>query len=125
MDSPGDTGWNGDIAGALNRFLRWDANGIVDTIDRFEVPLRVLDGDGSGPPEPGYPSLGDRFDGELPVVVDVALRRIQAFRTRPGESVSWSWGEASGRASADARGQLRIPAVPLTHDWQTLTVTRG
>ncbi|MEM6290578.1 MAG: hypothetical protein AAGA54_04905 [Myxococcota bacterium] len=125
LATPGDTGWNGDIAGALNRFLRWDANGIVDTIDRFEVPLRVLDGDGTAPPAPGYPSRGDRFDGELPVVVDVSLRRVQAFRTRPGESVSWSYAETTGRTSADAQGRLRIPALPLTHEWQTLIVTRG
>ena len=37
------------IAGALNRFLRWDASATVDTLDRFAVPLHVHDGDGQAP----------------------------------------------------------------------------
>lgn len=121
---PGDTGWDGELAGALNRFLRWDAGGLVDTIDRFELPLRVLDGEGGDPPLPGYPTTGDRYDGPLPLAVDVSLRRVQAFRCRAGEEVDWQLGELGGQAIADEAGELTIPAVPLDTTWQTLVVTR-
>lgn len=120
----GDTGWNGEIAGALNRFLRWDATAIVDTLDRFAVPLHVHDGDGDAAPAAGYPSRGDRFDGELPVVVDVTPRRAQAFRLRPGELVAWRFGGQSGEASASATGELTIPGLELGLDWQLLELRR-
>jgi hypothetical protein len=121
---PGDTGWNGAVAGALNRFLRWDAAGIVDTVDRFSMPLRVHDGEGSAAPAPGYPTLGDRFDGELPVMVDVTPRRLQAFRLRPGERLRWSFGGAKGEVLVDAEGEVTIPDLELTLEWQTLELAR-
>jgi acetyl esterase/lipase len=121
---PGDTGWNGEIAGALNRFLRWDANGIVDEIDRFEVPLHGLDGEGGDPPQAGYPTTGDRFDGVWPIDVDVSLRRVQAFRCRPGEVVDWSFGDVGGEATADEHGEVTIEAVPVGPQWERLVVVR-
>lgn len=124
LEVPGDTGWDGDLAGAFNRFLRWDANAIVDTIERFEVPLRAIDGDGAPPPAKGYPTLGDRFDGDLPVTVDVSIRRVQAFGTRAGEVVRWSFGDVSGTATADDAGRLTIPSVPVSAKWQTLVIER-
>ena len=120
----GDTGWNGEIAGALNRFLRWDAVATVDTLERFALPLHVHDGDGKDPPKAGYPSQGDRFDGELPVVVDVTPRRLQAFRVQPGERVVWSFGQQRGEVTADATGSLRVPGLELALEWQTLELTR-
>lgn len=121
---PGDTGWNGEIAGVLNRFLRWDAGGLVDELDRFEVPLQGLDGEGGEPPQVGYPTTGDRYDGVWPIDVDVSLRRVQAFRCRPGEVVDWSFGDASGQAVADAQGELTIEGVPVGPEWETLVVLR-
>jgi hypothetical protein len=121
---PGDTGWNGEIAGALNRFLRWDATGMVDELERFEVPLRGLDGEGGEPPQVGYPTTGDRYDGVWPIDVDVSLRRVQAFRCRPGEAVDWSFGDASGEAIADEHGELTIEGVPVGPEWEPLVVTR-
>jgi hypothetical protein len=124
VDVPGDTGWNGEIAGTLNRFLRWDANRVVDTLDRFAIPLHVLDGEGADPPQAGYPSEGDRFDGELPVVVDVTPRRTQAFRARPGERVAWAFGAERGEVTADERGAVTIRGLALDLEWQTLELTR-
>jgi hypothetical protein len=121
---PGDTGWTGAIAGTMNRFLRWDATQIVDTLDRFAMPLRVLDGEGSDPPAPGYPSRGDRFDGELPVVVDVTPRRLQRFRVRPGERLRWRFGAVEGEVVADEQGEVTVPGLELTLVWQTLEVER-
>ncbi|RYE90582.1 MAG: hypothetical protein EOO75_09980 [Myxococcales bacterium] len=125
---PGDTGWNGQIAGAFNRFLRWDSAGIVDTVDAFTVRLRLAQGDGKAPPEPGYPtypSLGDRLDGDPPVSVDVTPRRVQAFRLRPGETVAWTYGAAAGTATANERGEVTIPQLPVTKDWTALQLTRS
>jgi len=121
---PGDTGWTGAVAGALNRFLRWDSTQIVDTLDQFAVPLHVHDGVGSDPPAAGYPSRGDRFDGELPVVVDVTPRRLQRFRLRPGERVRWRFGAAEGEVVADEEAQVTVPALALGLEWQTLELSR-
>jgi len=121
---PGDTGWTGAIAGAINRFLRWDATQIVDTVDRFAMPLRVHDGVGADPPAPGYPSRGDRFDGELPVVVDVTPRRLKRFRVRPGERLRWQFGGLTGEVVADELGEVTVPAIELTLAWQTLELVR-
>jgi hypothetical protein len=124
LEVPGDTGWNGEIAGALNRFLRWDATATVDTLDRFALPLHVHDGDGQDPPKAGYPSRGDRFDGELPVVVDVTPRRLQQFQVQPGERVTWSFGQQRGEVTADETGSLRIPGLELGLEWQVLEISR-
>ena len=121
----GDTGWDGDVAGGLNRFLRWDATQIVDTIDRLELPLRVIDGTGGPPPRPGYPTTGDKLDGTLPVVVDVTPRRVQAFRCRPGEQIRWQIGAQQGVVTADATGAITVPGVSLDTAWATLVLTRG
>lgn len=120
----GDTGWTGDIAGAFNRFLRWDAAQLVDTLDRFAVPLHVHDGDGSDPPKAGYPSKRDRFDGELPVVVDVTPRRTQAFRAYPGERVEWRYGEQRGEVQAGEDGSIRVEGLELDFEWRTLELVR-
>lgn len=121
---PGDTGWDGEIAGTLNRFLRWDAGGIVDSIDRFEVPLRAVDGEGGDPPQVGYPTTGDRYDGVWPIDVDVSLRRVQAFRCRPGEVVGWTFGDASGEGVADEHGELTVEGLPVGPEWVRLVVVR-
>ncbi len=122
---PGDTGWSGARAGALNRFLRWDATKIVDTAERLELPLRVLDADGKPPPKAGYPSLGNQLDAALPVTVDVTLRRTQRFTCLPGEQLAWSFAGASGTVAAAADGAVTIPRLKLTTTWATLIVTRA
>lgn len=124
FEVPGDTGWTGEIAGTLNRFLRWDATQVVDTLDRLAIPLHVHDGDGGDAPEAGYPSTGDRFDGELPVVVDVTPRRTQAFRARPQERIAWSFGQEHGEVTADATGAVTVRGLALELEWQTLELTR-
>jgi hypothetical protein len=125
LEVAGDTGWDGDLAGARNRGLRWDARHIVDTADRLEFPLRVLDGPGAPPPRPGYPTVGDKLDGALPVRVDVTPRRVQRFQCRPGELLAWEFGSQRGTVTADAAGAVTIPGVALTTAWQTLVVQRS
>lgn len=120
----GDTGWDGQIAGARNRSLRWDARQLKDTVDRFELPLRVLDGSGAAPPKSGYPTTKDKFDGTLPVIVDVTPRRVSGFVCRPGETVRYTFGSQSGTVKADSSGAVTVPKLKLTKSWQTLTLRR-
>jgi hypothetical protein len=121
----GDTGWDGEVAGVLNRGLRWDARAIVDTEVGFAIPLKVLDGQGGPPPRPGYPTLGDRLDGSLPVKVDVTPRRVQRFRCLPGEPIRWRFGAQQGVVSAGEDGSVTAPALELTTQWQTLSLSRA
>jgi hypothetical protein len=124
VGQPGDTGWSGAIAGALNRFLRWDSAGIADENDRFEIPLFVLNGTGQAPPYLGYPSRGDLFDKTFPVLVDVTLRRIRRFTCFPGELVQFAFDGQVGTVIAASDGALTIPKLPLTPTPRTLVLTR-
>ena len=82
------------------------------------------DGDGEPPPDEGYPTTGDRPDGPLPIVVDVTLRRVQAFRLLPGEQVTWSMGAQSGAVDADERGVVTIEGVEIGAEPEVLSVWR-
>lgn len=113
VGTAGDTGWTGDVAGVLGRSLRWESGGILDTLEEFAVPLFVLDGQGEDAPASGYPTVGDQLDGELPVLVDVTPRRLQAFQARPGEEIAWSFGDASGIVTADEVGAITVPQLAL------------
>jgi hypothetical protein len=124
VDTPGDCGWSGELAGALGRSLRWDAGSIVDTVDGFSIDLYALDGDGGDPPAEGYPTTGDKLDGALPVVVDVTPRRVQAFRALPGEPIDWTFGSQSGQVQASDDGSITVPALQLTTTTQTLALSR-
>jgi hypothetical protein len=121
---PGDTGWSGAVAGALNRFLRWDAAAIVDTSDQLEMPLGLASGAGSPPPREGYPTLGDRYDGPLPVRVDVTPRRVQSFRLRSCETVRWRFGDETGTARANIHGEVTIRRLGLTKTMTRLVLER-
>ncbi len=122
---PGDTGWTGDIAGAWNRYLRWNSRTIVDQWDRFEVSLRAVDGPpGPPPPVPAFSSVRDGLARSLPVRVDVTPRRTQAFRCRPGERIYWSFGGQEGEIFADETGAVTVSQLNLTSEYQRLVLKR-
>ena len=121
----GDTGWNGELAGARNRFLRWDAHAAIDSRERLELPLKVLAGDGASAPQSGYPSKGNKLDRALPFTVDVSLRRVQRFICLPGEALRWRYGSQSGSINADSAGAITIKELHITTSWQTLVVERS
>ncbi|MBK8010613.1 MAG: hypothetical protein IPK13_04645 [Deltaproteobacteria bacterium] len=125
VNIPGDTGWDGALAGTFNRHLRWDSRAIIDTTERLEIPLRVLDGEGSEAPAPGYPTIGDRLGQATPIFADVTLRRVQAFQTRPGESIHMSFGpEERVLTAASDTGELIVRGLALEPSWKTLILTR-
>ena len=121
---PGDTGWGGDLAGGLNRYLRWDSTGIVDRPERLEIPIRAVSGDGQPSPGPGYPPTGDRPEVPLPVSVDVTPRRIQSFHMLPGEPVRWTWGHRSGKVVADRDGTVTVRGLDVVEQWRVLVLER-
>lgn len=125
LDVAGDTGWSGAIAGAFNRFLRWDTNAIVETHDKLALPLRVVASSGDAAPKAGYPTKGDRYDGPLPIVADVSPRRLSSFRLKPGESVHFRFGEASGAVVADGDGTVTVPSLPITTTPTVLELERS
>jgi hypothetical protein len=109
----GDTGWGGDIAGAFNRFLRWDTTRTVDTRDKLSIPLFVVASPGTPAPQEGYPTKGDLFTGQLPIKVDVTPRRARGFQLLPGESVRWRFGTKSGVLTASADGSVTVPELEV------------
>ncbi|PTL80001.1 hypothetical protein DAT35_31800 [Vitiosangium sp. GDMCC 1.1324] len=105
---PGDTGWDGDVAGLLNRSLRWDSSHLVDTTGRFVMPLRAVLG----------PGVTDS------PVVDVTPRRVQRFLCLPGERIRWRFGKASGTVTAGSDGSVTVPRLHLGGDWTPLVLER-
>jgi len=120
----GDTGWDGDIAGAYNRFLRWDSSKIVDTIEKISIPLHVVDGTGKKAPRSGYPSTGNYVDKPLPIKADVTLRRIQQFQVQPGDILIWTFGKQQGEITVDSSGRITVPQLSFTKSWSTLQIRR-
>jgi hypothetical protein len=124
LEVAGDTGWKGDLAGAINRHLRWDASKGVDANDRIELPLRVFSGIGMDPPRAGYPTIDDRVAATLPIRVDVTVRRAQSFVPLPGQKLAWEFGAQKGEIIVSTDGSFKIPGLLLSTEWATLKVTR-
>ncbi len=120
----GDTGWSGDLAGSLNRFLRWDATAIVDTREKIEIPIRYVDGEGSPAPADGYPSIDDRYDGSAAPTVSVTPRRVRRFQCLPGESLAYRFGGVEGTVTANDDGSVTVPNLPVSTEWITLVIER-
>lgn len=120
----GDTGWTGAIAGAFNRFLRWDSSAIVDTPDRLVLPLALADGPGDPAPRTGYPTKGDRRANDAAVRVDVTPRRTRTFRPSPGEVIRFRFGTRTGTVAAAADGSVTIDSIAVTPSWTPLELER-
>jgi hypothetical protein len=104
----GDTGWDGDVAGMLNRSLRWDSSRVVDTHGRLVLPLRAVLGPGVSEPP----------------LVDVTPRRVQRFQGLPGERIRWSFGTSRGSVTASADGSVTVPRLRLGGEWVPLVLER-
>jgi hypothetical protein len=122
--TPEDTGWNGDVAGTMNRYLRWDSRAIKDTWARFEIPIRAKFDDQGSAPTNNYPASGDKYFGPTPIRADVTLRRIQAFHCLPQEPITWTYGQQTGIIRADNEGTVTIPEINISREFQTLVLVR-
>lgn len=105
----GDTGWAGDVAGMINRALRWDTSRMVDTRGRFVLPLRAELG-------PGVTTTPR---------VDVTPRRVQRFLCLPGERIRWTFGAATGTVTAASDGAVTVPQLRLGPEWLPLVLERS
>ncbi len=97
---------NGDIIGWINRGMDWKE--IEDTPDRYAITVTA-----------GFPGI------QYPVRTDMTLRRVQQFKTRPGEKLSVTIGEAAPVAvTADAAGRVTISNVTIASNAGVRVVIR-
>jgi dienelactone hydrolase len=86
---------DGDTVGWINRGMAW--RDIEDEPGHYAITILA-----------DYPGL------EYPVRTDVTLRRVQHFKTAPGERLSVRRGDAPPvPIAADARGRVTIPQVVI------------
>ncbi len=86
---------DGDIVGWINRGMDWKE--VEDSPDRFSIVLVA-----------GYPDI------QYPVRTDITLRRVQQFKTRPGEKLGVGIGGATPISiTADAAGRITIPNLSI------------
>jgi len=86
---------DGDIVGWINRGMDW--RDVEDEPDHYAITVLA-----------DYPGI------EYPVQTDVTLRRVQKFKTSPGERVNVQSGEDRPmQVAADARGRITIPKISI------------
>jgi hypothetical protein len=86
---------DGDPVGWLNRGLDWKE--IEDTPDHYSIVV-----------------LADPPDLHYPVRTDITLRRVQQFKTSPGETLSVRIGEATPiTLTADPRGKITVRQIAI------------
>ena len=56
--------------------------------------------------------------------VDVTLRRLRAFKVKPGDRVRWSFGDAAGEVVADADGLVTVPGLEVARAPRRLVLGR-
>ena len=101
------------MTGQRNFFFRWE--NVSDDASGVSMKLWL-----AGPED----VRSTMFELPAAATADVTLRRIQGFRLLPGQVCDWTFGAASGRASADDEGLVTLP-LTLTSSHQTLTLRPG
>lgn len=113
-DDPGDgEPASGDSQGQSNQYLFWETSDIVDTPDRWEMTVGLI----------------DRAPQEV-CTVDITPRRVQQFKPTPGTQVRWtnrsladSTAAASGTATVDPLGLVTLPAVQVGKGKQRIAIS--
>ena len=101
------------VAGQVNAFFRW--KNISDSATKVEMSLFLV----------SATDLQTQFEIPKQASADITLRRQQGFHLKPGEAFHWTFGAASGEGRADSQGLLTIPALKLTAESTTLSVTKS
>ncbi len=99
-------------AGQVNAFFRWTL--LRDTPEGVELSLFLVN-----PSE-----LKTSFVIPSEAIANVSLRRLQALRVAPGETVRWKFGKAKGTATADDSGCVTVPQLRITTQPVTLSVSK-
>ena len=108
---PADRGNKG--AGQINGFFRWE--GAKESADGVSIALRLV-----APEE-----LKSRFfTSPESARADVTLRRLRAFKVKPGDRVRWSFGDAAGEVVADADGLVTVPGLEVARAPRRLVLGR-
>ena len=107
---PGDTGWDGDLAGGFNRHLRWEMDPGDETWEALTVTLWRS------------PAATESTG---PITVDVTPRRTRRFRPHPGESLSWSMGSQGGSTVVEPDGTVTVRAVVVSEERTELRIRRS
>ncbi|MGA2066961.1 MAG: prolyl oligopeptidase family serine peptidase [Thermoguttaceae bacterium] len=97
-------------SGQVNAFFRW--KNVPDAQEAIEMSLFL-----TRPSE-----LKTAFPVPAEATADVSLRRLRMLRVAPGETVSWTYGGASGKVRADTAGCITIPRLKITAEPATLSV---
>jgi pimeloyl-ACP methyl ester carboxylesterase len=114
-DNPGNgEQGNGHPAGQVNLYLFWETKDIIDTPERWEVTVGLID---AAPREVSS--------------VDITPRRIQAFRASPAERLRWTNTSLydkkmiqSGEAVADKWGIITLPSVAVSKGRNRIKLTK-
>ncbi|MBT3380805.1 MAG: hypothetical protein HN742_01455 [Lentisphaerae bacterium] len=99
-------------AGQVNAFFRWKT--LADTADKLELSLYLV----------SSKDVKTRFTIPSGATADVSVRRIQAMQVKPGQAVSWSFGDLTGSVTADAEGVITVPDLRITSVPAALTILR-
>jgi predicted esterase len=107
--------WPNDLkstaAGQVNAYFRW--RNISDSAERCELSLFLVTA----------ADVKTQFEIPKEASADVTLRRLQSFRLKPGDTFQWTFGTAKGEGKADSQGLVTIPALKMTAELKTLTLT--
>ena len=99
------------MAGQVNAFFRW--RNISDSAEKCELSLYLTNA----------AEVKTQFEIPKGASADVTLRRLQSFRLKAGDTFQWTFGTAKGEGKADAQGLVTIPALKMTAEPATLTVS--
>jgi len=104
---------NSSCAGQINGYFRW--RNVSDTKDEFAIELRLV---------PNDELKSKVFSVPEKATAEVAIRRLQNFRVKPGDKVSWTFGTAKGTAVIGADGLLSVGVLELSGKPSVLRVKR-
>lgn len=104
-------------SGQLNAYFRWKA--VHDTPEQFAMQLWIAHPEATKLAPPPLPQKA---------TVDVTFRRLQQFKTKPGQRYVWrvspqDGSPISGEATANSMNLLTIPRLTLSTVPTTLTLT--
>jgi dienelactone hydrolase len=98
--------------GQVNAFFRY--KNISDSSDKFEMSLFLT----------SLAELKTKFEIPKEAGADVTLRRLQNFKLKADETFKWAFGAANGEGKADEQGLITIPALKMTAEPATLTISK-
>ena len=102
--------YDGDSVGQINLYLYWDTETVVDTPARWEMTIALT-----------------KKAPDDQCTVDITPRRLQAFKSEPGQKFRWSNSATgktiqSGEVSSDKWGLLTLKRIIVTKTSNRITI---